>query len=93
MRRVGRPPQASPHPCSEFLPQHRGRHALSARGGEACASSPATKAALEDLPKNYDGVTGKYVKPYSPKDQEAIKESHVLLGRVKNGHVVPAWAY
>jgi hypothetical protein len=33
------------------------------------------------------------VKPYSPKDHEAIKESHVLLGRVKNGHVVPAWAY
>ena len=51
------------------------------------------KAALEDLRKNYDGVTGKYVKPYSSKDHEGIKESHVLLGRVKKGQLVPAWAY
>jgi branched-chain amino acid transport system substrate-binding protein len=54
---------------------------------------PAIKAALEGLRKNYDGVTGKYARPYSPKDHEGIKESHVLLGRVKSGHIVPAWAY
>lgn len=54
---------------------------------------PAVKAALEDLRKTYDGVTGKYVKPYSAKDHEAVKESHVLLGRVKNGRLVPSWAY
>ena len=54
---------------------------------------PAIKAALEDLRKTYDGVTGKYVKPYSAKDHEGLKESHVLLGRVKNGRVVPSWAY
>jgi branched-chain amino acid transport system substrate-binding protein len=53
----------------------------------------AIKAALEDLRKTYDGVTGKYVKPYSSKDHEGIKESHVLLGRVKKGQLVPAWAY
>ncbi|HXN55509.1 MAG TPA: ABC transporter substrate-binding protein [Myxococcales bacterium] len=54
---------------------------------------PALKAALENLHKTYDGVTGKYMKPYSPYDHEAVKESHVLLGRVKNGRVVPSWAY
>jgi branched-chain amino acid transport system substrate-binding protein len=54
---------------------------------------PAIKAALERLHKSYDGATGKYAKPYSSRDHEGIKESHVLLGRVKNGHIVPAWAY
>ncbi|GAC1336652.1 MAG: ABC transporter substrate-binding protein [Myxococcales bacterium] len=51
------------------------------------------KAALEDLRKTYDGVTGKYVKPYSARDHEAVKENHVLLARVKSGRLVPNWAY
>jgi branched-chain amino acid transport system substrate-binding protein len=54
---------------------------------------PALKAALENLRKTYDGVTGKYMKPFSASDHEAVKESHVLLGRVKNGRIVPSWAY
>src|SRR5258708_18097595 len=45
---------------------------------------PAIKAALEDLRKTYDGVTGKHVKPYAPKDHQPVKESRLRLRRVRN---------
>jgi branched-chain amino acid transport system substrate-binding protein len=50
---------------------------------------PKIKAALEDLKKPYDGITGHYEKPFSTKDHEAVKASNVVMGVVKDGKVVP----
>jgi branched-chain amino acid transport system substrate-binding protein len=47
------------------------------------------KAALESLQKDYEGVTGKYSKPFSATDHEAVKEANVTMGVVKDGIVVP----
>lgn len=54
---------------------------------------PSIKAALEDLAGHYDGVLGKYIKPFSATDHEAVKEGRIMMGRVKNGTVVPSWDY
>ena len=50
---------------------------------------PKVKAALEELAKPYDGITGKYAKPFSKTDHEAIKDDNVVMGVVKDGKVVP----
>ena len=50
---------------------------------------PKVKAALEDLKKPYDGITGHYDRPFSAKDHEAVKEANVVMGVVKDGKVVP----
>ncbi|GAC1336307.1 MAG: ABC transporter substrate-binding protein [Myxococcales bacterium] len=50
---------------------------------------PKIKAALEDLKKPYDGITGHYNKPFTSKDHEAVKASNVVMGVVKDGKVVP----
>jgi branched-chain amino acid transport system substrate-binding protein len=50
---------------------------------------PRIKAALEDLKKPYDGITGHYEKPFTPQDHEAVKASNVVMGVVKDGKVVP----
>jgi branched-chain amino acid transport system substrate-binding protein len=51
---------------------------------------PKIKAALENLQKTYEGATGKYDKPYSAKDHEAIDAVNVKMGVVKDGRVQPA---
>jgi branched-chain amino acid transport system substrate-binding protein len=43
------------------------------------------KAALEDLAKPYEGITGSYTKPFSKTDHEAVKDA--LMGVVKDGVV------
>jgi len=50
---------------------------------------PKIKAALEDLAKTYEGVTGTYTKPFSPSDHEAVKAGNVMMGVVKGGVVTP----
>jgi branched-chain amino acid transport system substrate-binding protein len=50
---------------------------------------PKIKAALENLSKPYDGITGRYAPPFTPKDHEAVKETNVVMGVVKDGKVVP----
>jgi branched-chain amino acid transport system substrate-binding protein len=39
--------------------------------------------------KPYDGITGRYAPPFTPKDHEAVKETNVVMGVVKDGKVVP----
>jgi len=50
---------------------------------------PKIKAALESLVKPYEGVTGRYAKPFSPTDHEAVKQANVMMGVVKSGVVTP----
>jgi branched-chain amino acid transport system substrate-binding protein len=50
---------------------------------------PKVKAALEELSKPYDGITGSYTKPFTKTDHEAIKDDNVVMGIVKDGKVVP----
>lgn len=49
---------------------------------------PKIKGALEDLAAPYEGVTGKYTKPFSKTDHEAIKSANVEMGFVKDGAVI-----
>ncbi|WP_211451207.1 ABC transporter substrate-binding protein [Collimonas antrihumi] len=46
------------------------------------------REALENLNGTVEGVVTNYTKPYSHDDHEAIKPSMVVIGEVKNGHVV-----
>ena len=48
---------------------------------------PKVKAALEDLAKPYDGITGHYEKPFSAKEHEGVKDA--MMGVVKDGKVLP----
>lgn len=50
---------------------------------------PKIKAALENLDKPFDGLTGTFTKPFSPSDHEAMKMDHLKIGIVKGGVVVP----
>jgi branched-chain amino acid transport system substrate-binding protein len=50
---------------------------------------PKVREALENLKKPYDGVTGHYAPPFTKTDHEAVKESNVVMGIVKDGKVVP----
>ncbi len=50
---------------------------------------PKVREALENLKKPYDGVTGHYAPPFTKTDHEAVKESNVVMGVVKDGKVVP----
>jgi branched-chain amino acid transport system substrate-binding protein len=49
---------------------------------------PKIKAALENLAKPYEGVTGSYTKPFTATDHEAVKEANVRMGVVQDGNVV-----
>ena len=49
------------------------------------SEGPKLKAALEDLAKPYEGITGTYTKPFSKTDHEAVKDA--LMGVVKDGVV------
>lgn len=46
------------------------------------------RMALENLNKPYEGVTGMFEHPFTSKDHEAIKDSHVIMGVIKDGLVV-----
>ncbi|QDK37697.1 ABC transporter substrate-binding protein [Bdellovibrio sp. NC01] len=48
------------------------------------------KEALENFNAPYEGVTGTYAKPFSTTDHEAVKETNVMLGEVKDGIVIQA---
>ncbi len=52
---------------------------------------PKIKAALENLEKPFEGVTGTYKKPYSTTDHEAMHEDHVQVGVIKSKVVVPKY--
>jgi branched-chain amino acid transport system substrate-binding protein len=56
------------------------------------ADGPKIKAALENLTVTYVGATGTYAKPFSTTDHEAVKESNMKMGVVKDGIVTPAMA-
>jgi branched-chain amino acid transport system substrate-binding protein len=58
----------------------------------AGADGAKIKAALENLTATYAGATGTYSKPFSATDHEAVKESNVKMGMVKDGIVTPAAA-
>jgi len=49
---------------------------------------PKVKAALEELGA-YEGITGKYSKPFSKTDHEAVHDDDVVMGVVKDGKVMP----
>jgi branched-chain amino acid transport system substrate-binding protein len=53
---------------------------------------PKVKAALEDLKAPLDGVVMKYDHPFSIKDHEAITANVPVMGEVKGGRVVYAYA-
>lgn len=50
---------------------------------------PKIRAALENLEKPFEGLSGKFVKPYSATDHEAMREDHIQIGVVKGGMVIP----
>lgn len=52
---------------------------------------PKVKAALEDLKTPVEGVVTTYVKPFSPKDHEAITANIPVFGEVKGQRVVYAY--
>jgi branched-chain amino acid transport system substrate-binding protein len=53
---------------------------------------PKVRAALEDLKTPVEGVVMKYVKPFSHADHEAVTANVPVMGEVKNGRVVYAYA-
>lgn len=62
---------------------------LSIRSGEL--SGPAVKAALEDLPRVYYGVTATHERPFSKNDKDAVTANMLVMGMVKNGSVTFAY--
>jgi branched-chain amino acid transport system substrate-binding protein len=63
---------------------------LSIRNGDM--SGPSVKAALENIPRVYYGVTATHEKPFSKDDKEAISSNMLVMGMVKNGAVTFAYA-
>jgi branched-chain amino acid transport system substrate-binding protein len=53
----------------------------------------AIRNALENLKTPFDGITGKYARPFTPTDHEAVTELVVKMGVVLDGTVVPKVAY
>ena len=54
-------------------------------------SGPSVKAALENLPKTYYGVTATFEKPFRLADKDATTANMLVMGVVKNG--VISFAY
>lgn len=46
------------------------------------------KDALENLNTAYEGLTGSYIKPFSGSNHEAVRESNVMIGMVKDGKII-----
>lgn len=55
-------------------------------------SGPAVKAALEGKHRVYYGVVATYERPFSPDDKDALTQSMLVMGVVKNGAVTFAYA-
>lgn len=53
---------------------------------------PKVRTALENLQKPVYGVVTVYDHPFTPDDHEAISENMVVMGEVKNGRIVYAYA-
>jgi branched-chain amino acid transport system substrate-binding protein len=49
------------------------------------------REALENLKEKIDGVVTTYNRPYTHDDHEAITINMVVMGEVKDGHVVYAY--
>lgn len=54
-------------------------------------SGPAVKAALENLPRTYYGVTATHQHPFSKEDKDAVTSNMLVMGMVKNGAVTFAY--
>ncbi len=63
---------------------------LSIRNGDL--SGPSIKAALENFPRVYYGVTATHEHPFSRDDKDAITSNMLVMGMVKNGAVSFAYA-
>lgn len=63
---------------------------LSIRNGDL--SGPSIKAALENIPRVYYGVTATHEHPFSREDKDAITSNMLVMGMVKNGAVTFAYA-
>lgn len=50
-------------------------------------SGPTLKAALENIPNVYYGVTATHQKPFSQNDKDAVTANMLVMGMVKNGVV------
>lgn len=50
-------------------------------------SGPSVKAALENMPKTYYGVTATFEKPFSLNDKDATTANMLVMGVVQNGAV------
>lgn len=62
---------------------------LAIRNGDL--SGPSVKAALENMPRVYYGVTATHEHPFSRKDKDAITSNMLVMGMVKNGAVTFAY--
>jgi branched-chain amino acid transport system substrate-binding protein len=62
---------------------------LSIRDGNL--SGPSVKAALENMPRVYYGVTATHEHPFSRDDKDAITSNMLVMGLVKNGAVTFAY--
>ena len=63
---------------------------LSIRNGDL--SGPSIKAALENFPRVYYGVTATHEHPFSRDDKDAMTSNMLVMGMVKNGAVAFAYA-
>jgi branched-chain amino acid transport system substrate-binding protein len=55
-------------------------------------SGPSVKAALENMPRAYYGVTATHDRPFSKDDKDAVSKNMLMMGVVKNGLVTFAYA-
>jgi branched-chain amino acid transport system substrate-binding protein len=62
---------------------------LAIRNGDL--SGPAVKAALENMPRVYYGVTATHERPFSKNDKDAVTSNMLVMGMVKNGAVTFAY--
>jgi branched-chain amino acid transport system substrate-binding protein len=54
-------------------------------------SGPSVKNALENISRNYYGVTATHERPFSKDDHDAITSNMLVMGMVKNGSVTFAY--
>ncbi len=54
-------------------------------------SGPSVKAALENIPRIYYGVTATHQQPFTKEDKDAVSSNMLVMGMVKNGAVTFAY--
>ncbi|TXT35921.1 MAG: branched-chain amino acid transport system substrate-binding protein [Comamonadaceae bacterium] len=54
-------------------------------------SGPSVKAALENIPRIYYGVTATHQQPFTKDDKDAVTANMLVMGMVKNGGVTFAY--